>query len=93
MAKNNTRKIKKSNLQETDSTYLLKLVLYLIVGSQWIRVTSGDNEIPIPLGLIIGLLFTMHERFQIDRKIEYAVLLIATFIGFWLPIGIQLVVN
>lgn len=84
-------KIKKKKTQEQDSVYFLKLVLYLILGSLWIKVTSGDsNQIPLPVGLIIGLLFTSHEHFQIDRKIEYALLLIATFVGFWLPVGIYI---
>ncbi len=82
------RKTKKKQV-EPDSTYFLKLVLFLIVGSQWLRIESlPDWSIPIPVGLFIGLLFASHEHFQIDRKIEYAFLLVATFIGFWLPLGL-----
>lgn len=76
--------------RETDAVYFLKLVLYLILGSQWLRLTHTFT-LPIPIGLIVGLFFARTERFQIDRKIEYAVLLIATFIGFWLPLGIEIV--
>ena len=94
MAKTKTTvKKRKSSGQEGDSTYLLKLVLYLIVGSQWLRITKGSTEIPIPLGFIIGIMFTMHEHFRIDRKIEYAVLLMAMFLGFWLPMGITVTVR
>ncbi len=76
---------------EKDSAYFLKLVLYLIIGSIWIKVTKGEtNQIPIPIGLIIGLVFTTHEHFKIDRKIEYAVLLVAMLIGFWVPIGLYI---
>lgn len=76
--------------QELDSVYLLKLVLYLIVGAQWIRFTNaaGNTQFPIPIGLIVGVLFASHDHFQIDRKIEYAVLLIATLVGFWSQVGI-----
>jgi hypothetical protein len=75
---------------ESDGAYFLKLVLYLILGSLWIKVVHGETyQIPIPVGFAVGLFFTIHEHFQIDRKIEYAVLLIAMFIGFWLPIGIN----
>jgi hypothetical protein len=75
---------------ETDSAYFLKLVLYLILGSLWFKVSNGQTyQIPVPIGFLVGLFFTMHEHFQIDRKIEYAVLLIAMFVGFWLPIGIN----
>jgi len=88
-----TKKVSKSE-QELDSTYILKLVLYLIIGSQWLRITKGDTtQLPIPVGFIIGLLFASHDHFQIDRKIEYALLLVAMFIGFWLPLGINIVVS
>lgn len=82
---------KKASKPETDSTYFLKLVLYLIVGSMWIKITKSDTtQIPIPVGLLIGLLFTAHEHFKIDRKIEYALLLVAMLIGFWAPIGLYI---
>jgi len=83
---------KRPALQEKDSTYMLKIVLYLIIGSQWLRITTGLNELPIPVGFIIGMLFSRHDHFIIDRKIEYAVLLMAAFIGFWIPMGINLIV-
>lgn len=75
--------------KETDEAYFLKLVLYLIIGSQWLRIESLPQwSAPIPIGLLIGLWFASHDHFQIDRKIEYAILLIATFVGFWLPLGL-----
>lgn len=77
--------------QETDSIYILKLVLYLILGSQWLRITKGTVTIPLPLGLLIGLLFARTERFSLDRKIQYAILLLSMFVGFWLPIGLEIV--
>lgn len=73
----------------TDSTYFLKLVVLLILGSLWIKASNGENwQLPIPIGLIIGLVIVTHEHFKIDRKIEYAVLLMAMLIGFWAPIGL-----
>lgn len=92
MAKKKTAKKiskKRVNNAETDSQYFLKLVVFLILGAQWIRVESFPEwSIPIPVGLIVGLVFASHDQFQIDRKIEYVVLLIAAFIAFWLPMGI-----
>jgi hypothetical protein len=87
-------KAKKKQPVEQDSAYFLKLVLYLIVGSQWIRLVDAGQtkQIPIPVGLIIGIFFASHEHFQIDRKIEYAVLLIAMFVGFWLQSGLLITV-
>jgi uncharacterized transporter YbjL len=85
-----TKKSRKSS-QEMDGVYLLKLVLYLILGSLWVKVNNGENiAIGLPLGLIVGLIFTSHEHFQIDRKIEYAVLLIAMFIGYFAPYGLYI---
>jgi hypothetical protein len=82
-------KIKTKKPAEIDSVYFLKLVMYLIFGSLWIKIDrSGQYQIPIPLGLLIGLVFVSHEHFRIDRKIEYAVLLVAMFVGFWLPLGL-----
>jgi len=89
MVKKKTHRKSEKSEQELDSTYILKLVLYLIIGSQWLRITNGDvSQLPIPIGFIVGLLFASHEHFQIDRKIEYALLLVAMFIGFWLPLGV-----
>ncbi len=77
--------------QELDTVYLLKLVMYLMLASQWLRIASvSGNVIPIPIGFIIGLWFASHEHFQIDRKVEYAILIIVMFISYWLPIGINI---
>jgi ABC-type dipeptide/oligopeptide/nickel transport system permease component len=77
--------------EEPDSLYILKLVLYLIVGSQWLKIqTKTGAQISIPYGALLGLLFATHDHFRIDRKIEYAVLLVAMFVGFWIPIGLIL---
>ena len=77
--------------QESDSIYILKLVLYLILGSVWVRVSKGSTQIPIPLGAIVGVFLARIDALQIDRKIEYAVLLLSMFIAFWLPLGIELI--
>jgi ABC-type dipeptide/oligopeptide/nickel transport system permease component len=92
MAKKKSRSLKK-NEQEMDSTYLLKLVLYMIIGSQWVRITKGSTQFPLPVGLVIGILFAMHDHFQIDRKVEYALLLASTFVAFWLPLGLEIAIK
>lgn len=84
MAKN--KKAKPTS--EMDSVYTLKLVMYLIIGTLWVRVNHNENSIPIPVGLLVGGLFAMHDHFKIDRKIEYAVLLVAMLVGFWSQIGL-----
>ncbi len=89
MVKTKARAIKRKP-QELDSVYLLKMVIYLVLGAFWIRLSrSGSNwEVPLPFGFIIGLFLAAKERFQIDRKLEYAILLMTMFLGFWLPIGL-----
>lgn len=79
--------------QELDTVYFLKLVMYLVLASQWLRIISvSGNEIPIPIGFMLGLYFASHEHFQIDRKIEYAILIVVMFIAFWLPVGINILI-
>lgn len=74
-----------------DGVYLFKMVLYLLLGSMWVKISEGgDMALPIPIGLIVGLVFTMHEHFQIDRKIEYAVMLVAMLFGYFAPYGLYI---
>ena len=92
MAKTNRKNAKRSVAKtELDSVYVLKLVMYLIIGTLWLRIGRADgSSIPIPVGLVIGLLFAVHDHFKIDRKIEYAVLLVAMLVGFWSQIGLMI---
>jgi len=92
MVKRKAKTGKKRTPTEVDGAYILKLVLYMIIGAQWIRIVNPQqtHQIPIPIGLIIGFIFASHEHFKIDRKIEYAVLLVAMFIGFWAQVGIYI---
>ena len=87
---------KKAQTNETDSSYFLKIVLYVLLGALWLRFSEplqlgGYLTLnAFPIGLILGLLFATHDHFQIDRKIEYAILIIMTIITFFLPAGIIL---
>ena len=86
-------KQKNKQTDERDSTYFLKLVLYVVVGSFWLKFQQplqlGAFAINgLPLGLVLGLLFASHDHFQVDRKIEYAILIIVTIVTFFLPAGI-----
>ena len=74
---------------ESDGAYFLKLVLFLIISSLWLRIEFSDGTLlPLPLGAAIAVIYAMHDHFQIDRKIELALILVGMFISFWLPIGI-----
>jgi hypothetical protein len=88
-------KIKKQEVPEKDSVYFFKIVLYIVLGSFWLKflhpIQIGDIQLNgFPLGLIIGLLFASHDHFQVDRKIEYAILIVITVITYFVPAGIVL---
>lgn len=84
---------KKNIANESDSAYFLKLVLYVVLGTLWIKFSTplyvGNIVLNgFPVGLILGLLFASHDHFQVDRKIEYAILIVMSVISFFLPLGI-----
>lgn len=78
---------------ETDSAYFLKIVLYIILGSLWIKfahpMVLGNFVLGgAPLGLVVGVLFARHDHFQVDRKIEYVILILMVIITYFIPAGI-----
>jgi len=81
---------KQTQSPELDGVFLLKLVLYVVLGSLWLKIHSSNltTGVPIPVGFLVGLLFASHDHFQIDRKVEYAVLVVAALIGLIAPYGI-----
>lgn len=88
MAKTKT----KAASSDVDMIYFLKLTVYLILGSLWVKITDGQTtQLPIPVGFMLGLVMASHDRVQLDRKIGFAVLLIAMLVGFWAPFGIYIV--
>lgn len=83
------RRHKNYNADEPDGLYFLKLAVYLVFGALWLKVSHSEtSQVPIPVGLLLGMVLASHDHIQLDRKVGYAVLLVATFVGFWLPIGI-----
>lgn len=81
------------SVTEKDSTYFLKLIIYIVLGTLWIKFSSPLHLGPlvfngIPFGLFLGLLFASHDHFQVDRKLEYAVLIVMTIVSYFLPAGI-----
>ncbi len=69
---------KKSRATETDNAYFLKILIYFVLGTIWVKV---NGYVVLPLGLIFGIVIAQHDHFAIDRKIEYAVLLVAAVLG------------
>lgn len=90
-----TKKKKPTKETETDSAYFLKLVLYVVLGSFWLKFGTplhigGFVLNGLPVGLVLGLIFASHDHFQVDRKIEYAVLIVVTILSYFVPAGIML---
>jgi len=76
---------------QLDGVYILKLLLYVLLGSMWLKVSNGQAiTVGVPLGFILGLIFSSHEHFRIDRKIEYAALLIAMLFGYFASYGLYI---
>ena len=79
---------------ESDSTYFLKLVVIVLLGTLWLKFSEPLNWMGIilgalPLGILIGFLIVRaFEHHQEDRKIWYAVLLIVGVISYFVPAGI-----
>lgn len=88
MAQNKRKK--QNNSVEYDGVFILKLVLYVILGSLWAKITKSGTalSVPLPIGLALGIFFTTHEHFRLDRKIEYAVLIVAALFGYLAPYGL-----
>lgn len=79
---------------ESDGKYILKLVLCIVLGTIWLKFQSplsvgGLVFNGIPVGLLFGLLIVNRlEKFQYDRKIWYAILIVVTIVSYFLPSGI-----
>lgn len=79
---------------ESDSTYFLKLVVIVLLGTLWLKFANPFmlgwfQFTAIPLGLIVGFLVVRaFEHHQEDRKIWYAVLLVVGVISYFVPAGI-----
>lgn len=79
---------------ETDGTYFLKLVVFVLLGTLWIKFNQPISWLgmpfnAIPVGFLVGLLLVRQfEKYQADRKIWYAILLVVTIICYFVPAGI-----
>lgn len=89
--KSAARRTAGAQTNDLDGVYLLKLALYVIIGSMWLKLSNNHGfSMPLPIGFVIGLVFSAHEHFRIDRKIEYAVLMVAMLVGYFVPYGIYI---
>lgn len=77
---------RKTAAKETDSVYFLKVLMYFVLGTIWVKF---HGYLVLPVGLVLGVLFANKDHFAIDRKVEYVVLIIAALLGL-LGIGVYL---
>lgn len=81
-------------IMESDGTYLLKLVVCVLLGMFWLRFSNTITWGPVvisalPVGCLLGLILVNRlEKFQSDRKIWYAVLIIVTIVSYFFATGL-----
>lgn len=81
-------------IYETDSWYILKLVIALLLGTLWLKfsspITIGELVFNgIPAGALVGLVIArLYEPLQINRRIWYVTLIVTALITYFLPAGI-----
>jgi hypothetical protein len=82
-------KAKRTSVRESDNAYFLKILIYLVLGLIWVKI---NGYVVVPVGLVLGVIIAQHDHFSIDRKVEYAVLIVAAafglagfgaYLGFW----------
>jgi len=84
----------RENVYESDSLYLLKLVIVVFLGILWLRFQSpleiGSFALgAFPIGFFIGLILVSRlEKLQFNRKIYYTVLLTMTVISYFASAGV-----
>jgi hypothetical protein len=79
---------------ESDSQYFLKLIVYVLLGTLWLKFNTpitwlGVPISGVPIGMLVGLIVVNRfEKLQSDRKIWYAILIVVTIICYFVPAGI-----
>lgn len=84
----------KERFYERESAFFFKLVVFIILSALWIRLENPISAGPlviqaIPLGLIVALLLVVKvEKYQFNRKIWYATLILMAILTSFTPVGI-----
>ena len=68
---------KKRITKEADSVYFLKILVFFVLGSICVKY---HGIVIFPIGAVIALGLTAHDHFAIDRKVEYAVIIISSLL-------------
>jgi len=72
------QKLPRKPYYESDFAFLIKSALYLILGTVWVGWGAFRW---LPAGVIIGFALTKVEALGINRKIEYALLVVGGLLG------------
>lgn len=81
-------------LYEKESVFFLKLVVFILLSTLWLRLENpielGSLVIQaVPVGLVISLLLVLKiEKYQFNRKIWYATLILMAILTSFTPVGI-----
>lgn len=67
-------------LTRSDFAFIWKSAFYLILGSFWLA--PGGHRL-IPVGVVLGFALAHIEVLRIDRKIEYALLVVGGLLGLY----------
>ena len=82
-----------TRMPETDGGFLLKLALYVLLSTFWVKFGQPLElgALPlngVPVGFMIGIVLASREKRQINRKIAYATLLVITILCYFFPAGV-----
>jgi hypothetical protein len=69
---------KKSSAKETDSVYFLKMLIYFVLGTIWVK---HNGYVILPVGAILGVVLAQKDHFATDRRHEYPMLIVSAVIG------------
>ncbi len=77
MANNSKRS---HHIYESDFAFLVKAAVYLLLGTLWI---GWQGHRWLPVGVVIGFALSKVEILRINRKIEYALLVVGALLGLY----------
>jgi di/tricarboxylate transporter len=82
-------------IYERESAFFFKLVIFILLSALWLRLENPISIGPLsvqafPLGLIVALLLVVKlEKYQFNRKIWYATLILMAILTSFTPVGIM----
>lgn len=86
----------KERFYEKEGAFFLKLVIFTILSALWLRLKDplevGSLSIQaVPVGFLVALFLVLKiEKYQFNRKIWYALLVIMTILTSFTPVGIMI---